>query len=497
MAGGSGTHTVRANRASSSSPPRFQAFILILSVLTATSGCVYFNALYNANRLYSQGVKEIDADRESNGRVLLLESIEKAERIVQTKPDSRWADDAVRLMVRARILRDDWPEAAQAGQLLMRYATTERDSAEAARYWGEAELNLGNMKAADSLLTFALEGEEGEEARAELLAYRGRARFGLGNLDAAEADLERVTQLRPEWVPPRIDLVRLLVHDGRGSEAAAELAYVFTLPLRDREERSSVVAAEYMAEQDSAATIEALAEVTASTLQPGNQARLLKMRADLELALGDSEGARRDYELTTLLYPDAGPAAAAALVLVRLDLRDVSTIAGFDSLAMRAGRLAAQPSGQRISEVRQLDDTFFRMQFWLSNGGLGFLLAAETARDELDAPHLARTLLVAYADSEPDALWVPKAILAALDLSPLDSGGRVAGAAEPSDEELRRRLLEDYQDSAYVRALFGEEGGQFTYEELELGLQRQLQRLEVVADQELRNRPPRMQQSGG
>ncbi|KPK65687.1 MAG: hypothetical protein AMS21_04140, partial [Gemmatimonas sp. SG8_38_2] len=341
MAGGSGTHTVRADRASSPSSPRSLAFILLLAVLAATSGCVYFNSLYNANRLYSQGVKEIDADRESNGRVLLLECIEKAERIVQTKPNSRWADDAARLMVRARILRDDWPEAAEAGQLLMRYATTQRDSAEAARYWGEAELNLGNMETADSLLTFALEVEEGEEARAELLANRGRARFGLGSFEAAEADLVQVTQLRPEWVPPRIDLVRLLVDGGRGSEAAAQLAYVFTLPLRDREERRSVVEAEYMAEHDSTAAIEALAEATASTLQSGNQARLIQLRADLKLALGDSTGARRDYELTSSLYPDAGPAAAAALALVRLDLHDVSTIAGFDSLTIRVGRLAA------------------------------------------------------------------------------------------------------------------------------------------------------------
>ncbi len=47
--------------------------------------------------------------------------------------------------------------------------------------------------------------------------------------------------------------------------------------------------------------------------------------------------------------------------------------------------------------------------------------------------------------------------------------------------------MEDYRDSAYVQALIGGEGKtEFSYEELEQGLRRQLQRLQALADQEAR-----------
>ncbi len=49
--------------------------------------------------------------------------------------------------------------------------------------------------------------------------------------------------------------------------------------------------------------------------------------------------------------------------------------------------------------------------------------------------------------------------------------------------------MEDHRNSAYVQALIGGEAEvEFTYEELEQGLRRQLQRLKALADQEVRNR---------
>ncbi|MEE9132605.1 MAG: hypothetical protein V3U13_03510 [Gemmatimonadota bacterium] len=500
MAGGSGIHTVPADRASGLPLTRLQALVLV-AVLAASSGCVYFNALYNANKIFDQGVKEFEEGRDSNGRILLEESIEKAERIVATKPNSRWADDALLLIVRARLLREDWAQAAEASRQLLGYAKTRADSARAAGYLGEAELNLGEPQLADSLLTVALSVEKNETRRAELLAYRGSARVELGYLEAADEDLRVVSELKPDWVPPRIDHVRLrlLIDDGQGAEAATEYAVLLTLPLKDREERQVVDLASYMAERDPAITIDALAEVQSSTVLPSNRAKLLKLRGDLKIALGDYSGGRADYFLTAALVPDSRGAAEARLTLVRMDLRNVSTIEGFDSLTAVLARVAAEPSGRRSADVRDLDETFIRLQYWLSTGGLGYLLAAETARDELEAPSLARRLFLEYADSQPQALWAPKAILAALDLTGVDSGDPGEGfPAEPSAAELRRRLLEDYQDSGYVQALFGEEGGRFTFEELEQGLQRQLERLQKLADQEVRNRRSgATQQTGG
>jgi tetratricopeptide (TPR) repeat protein len=485
MVGGSGLRTIPADRVRRSHLP-FRRFVTFAAAVLATVGCVYFNALYNANRLYDQGVDEIEEGRVGSGRAALGTSIEKAERIVEKNPGSRWADDALRLIVRARILREEWAEAAEAARKLFGYAATREDSVELAGYLGAAESNLGNTQLADSLLSYALSGEPDGDTRAELLWYRAQARAALGMAQAADEDFRQVTLARPAWVPPRIDRIRLLADSERFEEAARELSMLLTLPFVEREEQEVVAVIDHVAEKSPATAVTALAGIDSSAFQPNNKASLIKLRGDLNVALGNEPQGRTDYWLAVSVSPASRSAAEAQLALVELGLRSISTTAQFDSLSAVLAEVAEEAGGRRSFAVRDLNELFIKMDFWLSAGGLGYLLAAETARDEFDAPRLARSLFLEYADSTPTALWAPKAILAALDLTALDSG--LAAVGGPTEQELRRRLAEDYGDSPYVQAFFGTESGRFSFEDLEQGLRRQLERLERLADQEVRNR---------
>lgn len=486
MVGGSGLHITPAVRRSRTHSA-FRETLLIAAAVSSVAGCVYFNALYNANRLYDEGVAEIEAGRTGSGRSALGSAVEKAERIVEKNPDSRWADDALRLVVRARILREEWEEAAESARKLADYAGSREDSVEIAGFLGVAELNLGNAQQADSLLSIALAEESDEDRRVQLLWYRARARADLGLIQAADEDFRRVTQERPTWVAPRIGRVRLLVDSGRLDETALQLSTLLSLAFEGREEQDVITVAEYVAEHSPETAVTALAGVDSSALEPGNKASLIKLRGDLRLALGNQLQAQNDYWLATSIAPTSRSAAEAQLALITVQLGEIATVAEFDSLATALEEVARQGGGRRSFAVRDLSELFIKVDFWLSHGGLGYLLAAETARDDLKAPRLARTLYLEYADSMPDALWAPKAVLAALYLTVVDS----AGASElrgPTAQELRRRLEEDYRDSPYVQAVLGGEGGRFSYEDLELGLRRQLERLERLADQEVRNR---------
>ena len=173
MVGGSGLHTIPAVRRSRPHFP-FRKTLFIAAAVSTVAGCVYFNALYNANRLYDEGVAEIAAGRTGSGQSALGSAVEKAERIVERNPGSRWADDALRLIVRSRILREEWAEAAEAARRLADYARTRQDSVEIAGFLGVAELNLGDAQKADSLLSIALAEESDEDRRVELLWYRAR-----------------------------------------------------------------------------------------------------------------------------------------------------------------------------------------------------------------------------------------------------------------------------------------------------------------------------------
>jgi tetratricopeptide (TPR) repeat protein len=429
----------------------------------------------------------MDEGREAVGRSTLGSSIEKAEGIVEESPDSRWADDAWRLIARARLLRLEWNEAAEASRSLMRYAQTGKDSAEAAGYLGSAELNLGNPAFADSLLSVALAEERDEDRRAQFLHGRARARAQLGHLDEANEDLLLVSALRPDWITPRIDRVGLLVDDGRAAEAGIELAALLQLDLTGREQEAVLETAERVAERSPETALVGLADLESSGFEREVRGLLVKLRGDLRLARGDNEGARSDYEQAASLAGTTRAGIDAGLTAAQIQLRGASSLEEIVEAESLLADLELRPAGRR-PDIMRLRDTLIRMEYWVTAGGLGYVIAAETARDQLEAPEFARRLFLRYADEEPDALWAAKAILAALELSDLDSapqGDEEYGGA--GGEELRRRLREDYSDSPYVLAVLGEPATDgLTYEEVELMLLRQLDRLESLAGTEVR-----------
>ncbi|HSG82222.1 MAG TPA: hypothetical protein VLC48_08235 [Gemmatimonadota bacterium] len=456
--------------------------MLIISAAVATAaGCVYFNQLYNANRLFEQGRSDVESGRTGSGQASLATAISKAERIVQNNPNSRWADDALRLIVRSRILRGEWEEAAAAGEQLLTYARNHEDSVEVAGYLGTAKLYLGEIATADSLLSVALTADPDDEVRASLYLNRGRARAALRRQDEADADFAAASALRPKWVEPRLDRVRLLVGLRRSEQAAAEMAALFDLPLNEAEERQVINLVDFLAASSPETGVAALTDVESSSLRPEDRARLVKMRGDMKIEIGRTEEGLADYRLAVSMAPESLSAVEAEAAIIKRRLTTTRVPEELEAPRTMMVRLSRIPAFRSSQEASRLRDMLIRMDFWISSGALGYMLAAEAARDELEAPVLARRLFLTYADAEPAALWVPKAILAALELTDLDSDA-------PSADELRQRLLEEYGQSAYVQAITGGAGAQFTYEDLEQGLRLQLQRLQRLADQEVRAR---------
>jgi len=490
MVGESGLRTAPADR--TCGPTRTALPVILIVAVTTATACVYFNAYYNANRLFDQGRREIERGRESSGRMTLGTSIEKAERIVEGKPDSRWADDALRLIVQARLLREEWAEAAEASESLLRHARSREDSVEAAGYRGTAELHLGHPAFADSLLTLALSDEDDGDRRTAALLARGQARAQLGRPEAADSDLRAAIALRPGWARARLARVGLLLDIGGGSETANEIAALLELELNEREQLEVMQTAERLREADPQIGVEALRTVESSRFSRANRAALMQLRGDLRVAAGDLEPGRDDFRLATEIDPSSAGAVDARLALLRLGLRVAVTAEDLNQLQAELNRIQRMPAARVSADVRELVATFIRLDYWLGVGNLGYLLAAETARDQLEAPVLARHLFLRFVEEQSESLWAPKAILAALALTPVDSGRDENDTVEePSAEELRRRLLEDYGDSSYVQALLGGPAGRFTFEELELGLRRQLNRLKTLADEEVRARQTR------
>lgn len=458
---------------------------LVLAAFTAAS-CVYFNAFYNANRLFERGRQEIELGNEGSGRSMLARSIEKAEKIVREHPESRWADDALRLLVRAHLLREEWEEAAEAGERWLARAASREDSIAAAGDLGMAEVEIGRYARADTLLTLGLESAGGGRVEARLLYYRGRALSGLGRLDGAARDLAAASELDPAWLEPRLERLRVLLEAGRGEDAGEEFRRVLARDYPERVEQDVVTLAREVADRDPRTGLPLLRDVEDSRLGRRIRAELLTIRANLELAIADTSSAVADFRAGLELAPESSPGVDAYLGLARVGLKRATDLEDLEEIRSLLTRATAIPMGRGLRVVHELLESSRRIKFWAEQGGLGYLAAGEAARDELAAPRLARQLFLEYARNHPDELWTAKAILAALALTPPGPDAVEANAYVPSAAELRERLITEHRNSAYVEVFLGGDASEFSYEQLEAGLRQRLDRLKRLADQRLR-----------
>jgi hypothetical protein len=187
--------------------------------------------------------------------------------------------------------------------------------------------------------------------------------------------------------------------------------------------------------------------------------RLRMERAVLLRRAGDVEAAEAEaWEVAETL----GDAAAEARILLAGWALDVSQDIA-DAYAVRRILLPAGTHPGVSDLIEALDELALYTDIGLAEP-LGWFAAAEVARDRLHADYLARGLLLAYADGAPEEPWAPKALLAALEVSPSEF-----------DRSWLRDRLEAHDGSPSVLAARGGSGAGF--EALEEELQVRLQEL--------------------
>jgi hypothetical protein len=168
---------------------------------------------------------------------------------------------------------------------------------------------------------------------------------------------------------------------------------------------------------------------------------------------------------------DPQTAAHARVLMARLQLQSAHDVAGLSEI--RATLLPALTDPEVPAMVHWLKSLDVLLEKAQSTGQpLALFAAAEVARDKLGAPVLAARLFNTYADLAPQAVWAPKALLAALELAPTDS----ASAA------LRARL-ERYQESAYLSGAYAKNDGK-AYTDAEERLDRTLHDLMATVNAE-------------
>jgi hypothetical protein len=388
--------------------------LLSTLLLIAVTGCGFSNAMYNARRRVSDAERAAGRGDALAARTAYGEVIETAAVAFRKDPDGRHADEALLLVGRARFGLGEFAAARAAFARAAELAAASELRAAAYAWGGAAELELGRPAHAEALLDSALTlgtGSDALTARAHL--WRARSRLELGAAGARE-DLQRAAQAGGlVGREAQLHAARHAVAEGDSALAADALRALIGA---DDDPRTDAVAAvaHAAAVRWSPAYARALLDLEASAWPAAARDTLLVVHAELLALEGDTAAAVE----TALRAADrlGGPATDHARVLAaRWQLQTATTTADLEGVrALLLPAVASAAAQTLLEQLRTLDALIDAAG--AEGGGLALFAAGELARDALDAPGLARALFLDYAGRAPDAVWAPKAVLAAAAL---------------------------------------------------------------------------------
>lgn len=421
--------------------------LLVPAVVLLASACVYYNSVYDAERAYESAEESRREGRPNEADVAYDSVIAKTDRVIVKHPDSKHAATAAILKARAELARD-YPEAA------VRTAARVPDLTEdpallgvAAGLEGVARRLLGELEAAERLLTRALGGDPSAQDRALFSFHRGLTRLAAGRPERAAEDLEAAgtqDRLNPEV---RLDLAR-----GLSEVAEHESAVRLTDELL-REGRVAVLPRGMDAHLDSLVRRAPRELETAFTRQledgPPNptKAALLGHYVGLARELrGDRAGALEAYRSAWSEGQGRYAAEAAyrwARSRIRSAERPADVVATRDALlaarGMQDADLAADVTrlASGVNEFARLVEAYETRGATASEAALR---AAEIAGSVLGARRVARGLYLRYLDLAPESEWQAKAIAGAMLHADYPAGAWAEDEGADTDARLMARL---------------------------------------------------------
>lgn len=428
--------------------------LLRLAGLVLLGGCVYYNGMYNTNRLAKSARKAEREGRPFEAQGYWGQVVTRADSLVLRHPRSKYADQATVLRGLALARLNQCQDAVEPlGRLSLVQLSTDFTE-EATLALGRCQLQLGDAGLADLAFSQVLNSSDS--------ARRHEARFRHARALRMNGQYEEAVALLRESPDPRAreDLLLALAGAGRTDEALAFADSVLALHDSSFAWDSAVATVGRKDAHAASALVSRLTDDPRAT--PDLTARRL-YDDGVRLAATDSAAGAARFEQAAKVQGATESAERARVRLLRAGLSSARTLEDLgrnsDSLAALATRMTsagieAAALQLQVQQLRQLDDS---ARPGVAQGDLRLFLGAESARDSLHAPLLAATLFRRLADEWPVSPYAPKALLAAQRLDPADPGG------------IHDRLDSLYHDSPYLALMRGEDAP--GYRQLEDSLQ--------------------------
>jgi tetratricopeptide (TPR) repeat protein len=405
---------------------------ILLTVLLG--GCVYYNGMYNANRLARSAEKAEREGRTFEATGLWGQVATKAESVIVRHPTSKYAAEASVLRGVALARMGQCDEAL--GPLSRIGLTTSRHDLveEAWLATGRCQIALGNPTAADAAFSQLLQSKDSERRREAHFQHARLLRLG-GRYEEALSVLESYRE-------PRVQTERLLslAGAGRGPEAFALADSL--MAQRDSTRRWDSVVVILGQEDPLAASslVDRLSRLQGQTQE--SQARML-LEDGLRLARIDTARSARRLREASRSGGSDNSMGRARIELLRLDLRRVSRPDELppiiDSLKAISQRFKIfDQTSQLAPAVEAVHAAMTAVTPPTPQGDLRLFLAGEAARDTLEAPRLAAGIFRRILDWWPSSPYAAKVVLATqqVDTTWADSGQAILEARYPDSPYL-------------------------------------------------------------
>jgi len=410
------------------------ARVRVVALLALGSwGCVYYNGLWSAHRYARDARRQVRAGQPEGAISNWSVAAVQAESVAARHPHSRWLPDA---LVTAGEGMAGAGDCGTATPFLDSAVKVTRDVAlleRVALARAECALAAGNLEAAEALGRSALASKDGDR-RDEAALVAGRAARRAGAPARAATVLAKSAE-RAAGVEEVLSLIEA------GQSARADTlcdALIKRKPLETDWDSLFVTFAR--AEGPAAASRVVGRLAPRLKITAGARARLLLTDGRRLLAAGDPRAADRRFSEAAGAAPDSLEADQAQVA--RFAAR-VAQFTDLDSLSAVTAELVPYVAhGGGAAEARRLQQVLTQIAGHDSSVAAAFR-SGELARDSLDADPLAAALLLGFARHDPRSLFAPKAILAALPLSP------------ESADSLTGVLDRQYSASPYTLAMHG------------------------------------------
>jgi hypothetical protein len=428
---------------------------LFCLALLLVGGCAYYNGMYNTKRLAGRARKAEKEGRTFDATSLWGQVGVKAESVLAQHPNSKWADEARLLQATSMARLKNCAMAVRPLETVVLTSPNPAFREDAAVLLGSCRTQLGDAGGAMVAYSRLTSSRDPERRRLALFAH-GQAQRIEGNYQQA---LEELTGTN---------------FPGAAGERAAALAGLGRLP------EASALVDSLLASRDTLVPWDSLVAAAARHDREGASHLTDRIVADSTLRLPlrcrllvadairwrEDDLARSDARLDQMEQLAGGnlQAADSRLEALRLRVRILETLPALNEWIARVegigeGTGQVGPQAARLAgAARQVVLAADSVPAGAPSGDLRLFLAAELARDSLDAPRIATRQFQRVVTDWPQSPFTPKAILALMLLEP--------GQAD----SLRDVLRASYGGSPYVALI--ESGASPEYEALEDSLRR-------------------------